>query len=326
MSHNVETMAYAGEVPWHGLGKSVHWDLTPDQMLHEAELDWQVYKSVLRGDVPTGQIDPFTKQMIMQTRESDKSFLIRDSDWRVLGDVTNDWEPLQNHEAAQFFDEFIRAGDMQMHTAGSLQDGKIVWFLAKVNESFTVFGKDQVDSYLLFTNHHKYGFATDVRFTPIRVVCNNTLSMAMANKGEMQVSVSHRRKFDAEKVKETMGIAHTKLEYYKEAAEFLGSKRYTKLTVEDFFDGVFPSMSKDNKDKQLSRTTSDMLTLLENGSQPGNEFGEGTWWQAFNTVTFMTDHVIGRSRDTRLTSAWYGLNRNRKMKALESALAFAENS
>lgn len=317
MSHNVETMAWAGEVPWHGLGKEVHPDLTPEQMLVEAGLDWEVYKS-----------PNYTKTREGKEITSSSMSLIRSSDDKILdGKLGKDWEPVQNAEAAEFFKEFIDMGDMQMHTAGSLQKGKIVWFLAKVNDGFTVFGKDDVESHLLFTNHHKYGFATDVRFTPIRVVCNNTLSMALDGKADMQVSVSHRRAFDAEKVKETLGIAHQKIIHYKEAAEFLGSKNYKKdwTKVEDYFNEVFPSMSK-KSEEFLSKNAAEAIEIVKNGTQPGAELGRGTWWEVFNTVTYMTDHLIGRNNDSRLTAAWYGLERKRKMTALEKALEYAENS
>ena len=151
MAHMIEEingkaqMAYAGDVPWHGLGTKVPNDLTPIQMLDAAGLDWTVekipaYAKVGGRDVEIGQ-----------------SALVRSMDNSILDVVSNDWNPVQNYEAFEFFNDFIAAGDMEMHTAGSLQDGKIVWGLAKVKESFDLFKGDQIDSYLLFSNFHKYG-------------------------------------------------------------------------------------------------------------------------------------------------------------------------
>ena len=147
MAHEVETMAYAGELPWHGLGVEVSNDLTPLQMMEKADLDWEVEKVdayVTIGDeqVKTGQ-----------------QALVRTSDNTILTNVTKAWNPLQNEEAFNFFADYVAAGDMEMHTAGSLKNGQIVWALAKVKESFDVFGEDQVDSYFMFSNPHQYGLS-----------------------------------------------------------------------------------------------------------------------------------------------------------------------
>ena len=243
-----------------------------------------------------------------------------------IRDRSNDWNPVQNHEAFEFFDEYCRVGDMEMHTAGSLKDGQIVWGLAKVKDSFDLFKGDQVDSYLLFTNPHKFGQCIDVRFTPIRVVCNNTLTLSLSQKSDRVVKKNHRTEFNAAEVKQTLGIATEKLAKYKEMAAFLGSKRYTEETAKQYFNTVFPVIAynkeKGPQRKELSKSATRALEVLD--TQPGARFAEGSWWQAFNAVTYLTDHEIGRSQDTRLQSAWFGANKNLKIKALETAVEFAE--
>lgn len=308
MSHEIETIAYAGEVPWHGLGVRVPSDLSPAQMLVKAGLDWSVEKRPITYQSSTGP-----------TPVPNKRVLVRSSDDSVLDVVSDSWNPVQNSEAFEFFDEYCRAGDMEMHTAGSLKNGQIVWALAKVKDSFELFKGDTVESYLLLSNPHKFGQSIDIRFTPVRVVCNNTLTLSLNSKADNYVKVHHSRKFDADSVKETLGIATTKLAKYKEMAEFLGSKRYTKDTMTEYFKTVFPSLSKD---KGVSRNAQKALDIVE--YQPGAGFAEGSWWQPFNAVTYLTDHVIGRSREARLSSAWYGLNKNLKVQALEKAVEFAE--
>ena len=308
MSHMVETMAYAGEVPWHGLGKRVHNDLTPDQMLVEAGLDWTVVEVdsfvEYEGDrIPTG-----------------KKALVRSSDKRVLTNVGENWHPLQNSEAFAFFQEFVMAGDMEMHTAGSLDDGRMVWALAKVKDSFTIGKSDTVESYLLLTNPHRYGKSIEARFTPIRVVCNNTLTYALSKQSEQMARVGHRSKFDADLVKETLGIASEMMQDYKELAEVLSSKRYKKTTVEEFFSRVFPATSN-KRGSALSRNAQLALDVLE--TQPGGDLNPGTWWQAANAVTYLADHQLGNSQETRLQSSWFGGNRNKKVKALELAHEYA---
>lgn len=309
MAHNIETMAYAGETPWHGLGKRVLPDLTPDQMLKEAGLDWTVNKVPsfveLGGkNVPTGQ-----------------QALVRSSDNSILTMVSDDWNPVQNHEAFEFFHDFVMAGDMEMHTAGSIRDGKNVWALARVKESFEILGGDRVDSYLLFSNPHEYGKSIDIRFTPIRVVCNNTLTLALNSSSDISVRLNHRRSFDGSFVKQTLGIASNKMGLYKDTATFLASKNYTKENVTEYLQSLFPAMSKDEK-KTMSRPAQQVMDVLE--TQPGADFGRGTWWQAFNAVTFATDHILGHNNETRLQSAWYGTNRQRKVQALEKAIEMAD--
>ena len=164
MAHEIEhvngkaQMAYAGEVPWHGLGVKVPNDLTPEQMLEAAGLNWSVEKIPAYAKIDNKQV------------AIGQSALVRSFDSKILDVVSDDWNPVQNAEAFEFFNEFVAAGDMEMHTAGSLKDGQIVWGLAKVKESFELFKGDTIDSYLLFSNFHKYGFSTDVRFTPIREI------------------------------------------------------------------------------------------------------------------------------------------------------------
>ncbi len=309
MAHNIETIAYAGETPWHGLGERVPADLTPMQMLEAASLDWTVEKIPAYAEINGEQI------------AIGQSALVRSNDSSILDVVSDDWNPVQNLEAFEFFNEFVASGDMQMHTAGSLQDGKIVWGLAKINESFELFKGDTVESYLLFSNFHKYGFSTDVRFTPIRVVCNNTLTLALNAQVERMVKISHRRKFNPDNTKLLLGISHERLEQYKETAAFLGSKRYDKENIVEYFNRIFPVTGENKKGKESSRNAIAASEYLL--TQPGAEFAEGTWWQAFNTVTFMTDHVIGRSNDNRLSSSWYGANKNLKQNALELAVDYA---
>lgn len=320
MAHMVETMAYAGETPWHGLGVSVSNDLTPQQMMQKAGLDWTVEKHdsfVMINDgfggvknIPTGQ-----------------QALVRSSDKKVLTNVGEGWNPVQNEEAFNFFNEYVLAGDMEMHTAGSLKGGQMVWALAKVKESFDILGGDQVDSYLLFSNPHQYGKSIDVRFTPIRVVCNNTLSFSLDQKVANSVKMNHRSEFNPELVKQQMGIAHEKFAQYREMAEFLATKRFSMDSLIQYYNEVFPRTyvgKKGNNVQKFEDLTSNAkkaFELLE--VQPGAKFGEGSWWQALNSVTYLTDHVMGRDVDTRLASAWYGVNQTRKIKAANKAVEYA---
>ena len=307
MVNGVAQMAYAGELPWHGLGTQVSDDISTDGMMEAAGLDWSVTKQPMYYMDDLGEMGEVPG----------KSALVRSSDNKVMDIVGQDWNPVQNAEAFEFFREFVDSGDMKMHTAGSLKDGKMVWALAKVNDGFTIKtaqGEDSVESYLLFSNPHQYGKSIDVRFTPIRVVCNNTLTLSLNQNVDQYVRMGHQRPFNAEDAMATLGMAHKKLETYKEAAEYLCQKSYTSEQMVEYFNQVFPSAS--DRDSNKSRVAQEVMH-----TQAGANLGEGTFWQLFNTVTYMTDHTLGRNSDTRLQSSWYGQNQNVKKKALELAVS-----
>ena len=316
MAHMVETMAYAGEVPWHKLGVPVSNDLTPVQMMDKAGLNWNVR-----------DVESFVEFDGKRIATGQKS-LVRETDGKILTNVGADWNPVQNETAFEFFNDFVMSGEMEMHTAGSLKGGQMVWALAKVGESFELFGDDKIDSYLLFSNPHQYGKSIDVRFTPIRVVCNNTLTFSLSSKKDNSVKVGHRTQFDPESVKESLGVAKSQLNTYKDMAEFLGSKRFTTDSLIEYYNTVFPRTA----DKRVQGKALSVETLSRNAKlaydaleqQPGSKYAEGSWWQAFNSVTYITDHVQGRNADNRLYSSWYGPNQSRKANALKSAVEYAE--
>jgi len=129
MAHMIEfldgkaSMAYAGETPWHGLGTEVPADLTPNQMLKAAGLDWRVNPVPAFADIAGKQV------------AIGHSALVRDVDNKILDVITDDWIPNQNEAAFEFFNDFVAAGEMEMHTAGSLRGGQLVWALAKVKDA-----------------------------------------------------------------------------------------------------------------------------------------------------------------------------------------------
>ena len=317
MAHELEIvdgkaqMAYVGDTPWHGLGTKLPQDVTPNQMLEAAGLDWTVERHP--------QFVEINGEKILTGKQA----LVRSTDNKIIDTVTDEWNPVQNEEAFEFFNDFVGAGDMEMHTAGSLKGGQIVWGLAKVKDSFELFGGDKVDSYLLFTNPHRFGQAIDIRFTPIRVVCNNTLTMSLNKKSQNVVKVNHRKLFDGDEVKQMLGVAQSKLNEYKEVAAFLGNKRYTAESLIEYYNSVFPLITtKRESRKEMSKSAARALELVH--EQPGANFAEGSWWQAFNAVTYLVDHEVGRSVDSRLQSAWFGPNKQLKVRAMEKAVEYAE--
>ena len=321
--------AYVGDAPWWetgGLGKRLPEDCSPDDMLKAANLDWEVEKQPLYIETEDGSYK----------ETKGKQALVRSSDGEVLDFVGQDWNPLQNSEAFAFFNEFVEVGNMTMESAGCIdRNGKLnVWALANINRPFEIFKDDVIQPFFLFSNPHIYGRTIDISETDVRVVCDNTLTWALnkmstslknADSAVRSVKIGHRRKFDPEMVKDALAIVQTRNETFRDAAQFLGSKKYKNETLMEYLDRVFPAARQKNpevQEKKYSRNAKIAADIVN--TQPGAEFGRGTWWSAFNAVTYMTDHVIGHNANNRADSAWFGYQRNKKQDAFKLAVDFAE--
>jgi phage/plasmid-like protein (TIGR03299 family) len=319
MAHKVETMAYANQVPWHGLGNAVNDDLTPMEMLKAASLDWSVSKRELHtviGSIPL--VDHYG--------------LVRSSDDKVLGICGKDYIPTQNEQAFEFFERFTKAGQMNMETAGSLDGGRHVWALAKLNRGFTLGGVDRVEGYLLLSSPHIWGKSLTAMFTEIRVVCNNTLTCALNSGGE-RFRMPHTKAFTAEvqqSAATALGLSIDILRRHEDEARVMSSAPAESELVTQFFMELFAKKTHDelfaagaNHGDWLNQSPRTVTRLRElYHLSPGSDLktANGTWWGAFNSVTRFVDHEMGRDRDTSLTSAWFGPRAALKQKARTLAI------
>lgn len=317
MTSAVETMAYKGQTPWHGIGNKVTNKMSVKQFQKAAGCDWDVYTE------PMFLRDPNNPKKYI---EDDYKVLRRNDNGNVLTRITAEWNPVQNKEAFEFFHDWVKEGKMELETAGSIHEGKIIWCLAKTDQVFETVKNDVTDGYLLFVLPHNYGHATTVRSTAIRVVCQNTLNLALGAKSDMKVSITHRQKFNADEVKAALAANAMKIDRYKEKTKFLAKSKYKMADVAEFAANIWPRTGSDDEDGERkdmpSRNARLIMELLE--TQPGHQFAPGTWWQAFNAVTYSIDHLIGRSRESALWSSWLGVNRQRKLTALDAALEYAK--
>ena len=339
MAHAVETMAYAGETPWHGLGVKVEDNLTPQEMLVAAGLDWTVSKRHLFTHA-----DPDVNASDELIGVENYSVLVRDSDNKTFGPCGPRFIPSQNADAFEFFKKFTDAGDMKMETAGSLKGGEQVWGLANISEDFTLPGDDRVLGYLLVSVSHKWGKSNEIRFTPIRVVCNNTLTMALADNGRIGFRMPHVRALDSEvfvAAEEALGLAGDRMKEFKEAAEFLSSKQFDKDSIVNYVADLFqPDLLKAQEEienmsdtrmianrqtmvEEFKRTPSLVYQAID--QQPGAKLksSNGTWWGAMNAVTFVVDHKWGHDRDASLHNAWFGGRASLKQRAMNKAIEYA---
>ena len=194
-------MMYVGGVPWHGLGTVLDKPATAEEAIQAARLDWQVKKLPLYASEGDGSL--------LRLPVPDKYAVARENSFDVLGVVGSSYTPVQNREAFAFFDPIVGKQAAIYHTAGALGKGERVWILAKLPDSIRVVGDDITDKFLLLTNSHDGTSSLQVKFTPVRVVCQNTLSLAI-NQGGAGIKISHhtdihQRLKAAEKM---LGIVH----------------------------------------------------------------------------------------------------------------------
>ena len=343
MAHLVETMAYAGEVPWHGLGKPVHSNMTPDEMLVAAGIDWTVSKRpAFTVDKPNcwNINDPTGEASFL--RCDDSYFLVRDNDNKVLSNCGENYVPFQNKEVMSFFKKFTDAGQMAMDTAGSLSDGERVWGLAKIKKGFKLAGGDEIEGYLLMANSHKVGTAMTIMFTPIRVVCNNTITLALNQDGMTgKFRMLHLQMFDDDimtAAEEALGISGTQMELFQQKSEFLAKKRAKQDQVDNFIADMFqPNVLKERGKvmeqvlpplhEEFTKTSMAVREAIEESPGADLASAKGSWWGVLNGVTYVMDHQKkSKTNDLRLTSAWFGSGANTKRKALDKVMQYAEAS
>jgi phage/plasmid-like protein (TIGR03299 family) len=334
MSAAVETMAYAGEVPWHGLGVKVDNTMTPEEMLEAAGLNWTVSKRPAYTITSPQWWDEAT---VMQAENH--HFIVRDSDNNILSPCGNDYVPFQNADTFKFFKKFVSAGDMKMETAGSLKDGRDIWGLAKINSTFQLAGGDTVEGYLLIDSPHVAGKALTIMFTPIRVVCANTMSLALNTEGH-KFRVLHLQAFDddiMEAAEMALGISSELMEGFRIQTEFLSSRTAKHTEVQNFVAELFQPNLLIERGKievandvplvdEFTRTADQVYDSIYNS--PGSDLpsAKDTWWGVFNGVTYVIDHkkrenerILGGA----LHSSWLGQGAATKRKALELTTKYA---
>jgi phage/plasmid-like protein (TIGR03299 family) len=323
------SFAFSGqrEAIYHGLGVEVPPDLTPRQIQQAASLDWGVVRQPLYRQM--GMEDDGVTPIMELTPQF---ALARDIDNRVLSYIPGSWNPVQNDEAFDFFNEVVEAGDMHMSTAGSLRNGEIVFAMAKVNDGFELPGGDRIDGYMLFSNPHTYGASVNIRFTPTRAINGSSLVVSLRGTQGNFVKANHRSLFDTKKVQRALAFHKDTMARYREQAFFLASKRYNDTDALNFFKEVFPAQGLKGEDDKLSLPGSRALALLD--TYPGARLSHGTYWQLLNAALYYVDFESGRkpkdssgvlsARDTRLQAAWFGQGAVIKANALAVAMRMAE--
>jgi phage/plasmid-like protein (TIGR03299 family) len=322
MPANVQTMAYYGEVPWHGLGTPVPKGATAEKMIRAAGLDWVVDLRPARGAKEINKKGEFSRyEVVRMPRPATQETEV------LLGIVSRRYHPFQNVEAFEFFDPIVGEKKAYFETAGALGEGKRIWVMAKMPGAMQIVSGDECLKYLLLSNTHSGDGSVIVKFTSVRVVCQNTLMLAMED-GQKAYRVRHSKKmqFKLEELGDFLAITQEVFLKAEECFRRLAKIEMVDDRLERYFEAVFPLSAAQKKNAKSSRRW-EILKEVFNG-QPDLQLPgvRGTLWGAYNAITRFEDYKQPQHEeqpDQRLERTWFGGGADTKLKALEKAKELA---
>lgn len=316
MAHLVEQMAYVGQTPWHGLGNQLASRQPLVVWTEQAGLDWRIKETPVRfidGDKGhLGEILSFDDQKV----------LYRSDTQAPLSVVSQRYQVVQPREILEFYRDLTEASGFELETAGSLKGGRKIWALARTGQSGVLKGKDQTNAYVLLATACDGTMATTAQFTSVRVVCNNTLAVALHGQTQA-VKVSHRSVFDAAAVKQQLGITVSSWDDFMCRLKALSERKVTARETQKFLTTVFQPHPAQQYSKANERAMRKVLSLFDgNGRGADLPSAKKTAYGLLNAVTEFVDHEKrARSNDYRLDSAWFGQGAALKQRALDHAVA-----
>jgi phage/plasmid-like protein (TIGR03299 family) len=326
MAHNIGQMFYYGELPWHTLGNKLERAATLDEAFKAGGLDWTVGKVPI---VPANEPGTSISHRVAVVRE-DRS---PGDPGRVIGVVHPGFEPLQNRQGAMIFDVLMGQGQPIYHTGGYLKNGEVIWLLAKLPRDIRVRGDDVLETYLLFTNSHDGSVAIDIRLTTVRVVCQNTLSMALHKNAAGKVfRRAHNGSYDLIK-EEAKAFFEFSVKQSIEAEALLTQLSAKPCSDEDFqkfLKKLIPDPTKpatanrnpsvlrgfDTRMETIQATRKAVLLVHQEGI-PNRQLpaADPNWWGALNSITAWSDHIQTTESD-RYAHVLFGSGDKLKSAAL----------
>ena len=317
MAHGIlenDTMFSVKERPWHGLGTVVENAPSIKEAIKLAGLDWNV------------ELRPLCTNENESIAITSHQAVVKEDTTSVLGIVGNQYKPLQNSEAFEFFEPFIDNDMATLETAGSLFNGKKVFILAKINCGFSDVAQDDfIENFVLLSNSHDGSQAIRVGFTPIRVVCNNTLSSAISSDASKLIRVRHMGNVvsNLEDLRETMDLVNKQflatVEQYRELTKKdINSNDLRKYIKQCFSWKPLEQMIKEYDEHiEIEETRSKLINRIEEifELEPAHKV-----WNAYNAVNSYLNHERGKTLESRYNSTWFGVNKKCDMNALKLAL------
>lgn len=316
--HLVQSMAYVGQQPWHGLGNRLAPNQSVDVWAERAGMNWRIESSEVRfvtGTAGIGAIHAFPDQKVLYRSDTKAPLSVVSARYQVV-------QPL---EILDFYRDLTEIGGFELVTAGVLKAGRKFWALAKTGQTGSLKGKDKVDGYLLLATACDGTLATTAQFTSVRVVCNNTLAIALGD-STGAVKVPHRSQFDAQAVKRQLGIAVSSWDAFMVRTKALTERKITDTAAEAFLRRVLTytvTASNARDTLAVNERAIKAVGQLYAGRGLGAQLpsASGTAWGLLNAVTEFTDHHRrARSDDHRRDAAWFGAGAALKQRAWDEAM------
>ncbi len=299
-----EMMTADGRDAWHGLGARLSQVATAQEAIEAANMGWEVGMREVFIQTPSGQFMEVT----------DKKAVTRMDNGKVFGVFSNQYTPLQNRDAFTFFDSVVGAGEAIYHTAGTLAGGSRIWILAKLPGDLKLSDTDVLERYILLANSHDGSLAVTMKPTTVRVVCNNTLSVALGGETNKLFRAVHTSSVmqRVNQARETLGLQEAYFANVMRGIERLADERMTQAAANEFLVELFGQ--EENPEAISTRMQNQIDTV-------GNLFVKGTGnhgvnrWDMLNAVTEFVDHKRTKDDDKRLDAAWFGGGKDLKQKA-----------
>ncbi|MDY0134593.1 MAG: DUF932 domain-containing protein [Atribacterota bacterium] len=318
MAHLVEQLAYVGATPWHGLGGQLPSGQPIEVWQRAAGMDWSIEETPVR--YLTDQKGNLGNIMAFE----DQKVLYRSDTRSALSVVSKRYQVVQPREVLNFYRGLTDYNDFELETAGVLKGGRKFWALARTGQSTVLKGGDEVNGYLLLATSCDGSMATTATPTTIRVVCNNTLSIAV-DRAPQAIRVPHNTQFDEAAVKRQLGITVSTWDDFMIRLRALSERKVKSHEAMNYFLNVLcaaddPSLLGQGLTNERALTRA---LALYDGEGRGSELvsAKGTAWGLVNAVTEFVDHERrARNTDNRLDSAWFGAGAQIKQKALDQAL------
>lgn len=317
MSNNRANMAYVGQKPWHGLGVELPEASSLEQWAAAAGLEWEAITCPMFANFS----DEGTQVDIPNSVA-----LIRSDIKEVLSIVSKNYKVVQPKEVLGFFQSLVTGlGGFRMETAGSLAGGKKIWALAKCvdNGVLNLSKEDKVVQYLLLATSFDRSLPTVGSLMSTRVVCNNTLNLALNNRAH-QFRVTHNCKFNPDQLKLQLGV--DAWANFAENCKRFVDKKITEGESRKYLAECLAASNPHREAESYLDDDDDSLSHLINirDNAPGQDLdtAKGTMWGSLQAITYWADHDIkAKSNDNRLNSSWFGRGRRVKKHAYETAIA-----
>jgi len=317
MSHNIDittgvpAIAYVGDEPWHGLGQKLEAGATLQEWTAAAGLNWQVNRSEVGFKIADDILAMPGRQVLYRT-----------DTLAPLSVVSDTYKTVQPSQILEFFGELTAKTSAQLETAGSLSGGKVIWALARMGDDFNV-RDDKIAPYLLLSTSFDMSIPTIAKLVATRVVCNNTIQLALNEQGKRQIRIPHSTEFRAEEVRAGLEISLDAFDKFKQQATQLAGRVFNHSEMDRYLIKLLqPTVGEIDGDQIRKSKAYTSILALFNGAQIGGDQDAsfGSAWGAVNAVTQYIDHSKGRNQSARLMDSWYGVGGKFKERAMELAL------